>query len=67
MVTGKERGFPVHELAIRQSVVDAVLQGTGEQPVSLVQLAVGRLTGVVPDARTGPGRTAASDLTGGGR
>ncbi len=40
----------MHELAITQSVVDTVLQRTGTQPVTVVRLQVGRLTGVVPDA-----------------
>lgn len=40
----------MHELAITQNVVETVLQRTGTQPVTLVRLQVGRLTGVVPDA-----------------
>ena len=40
----------MHELAITQSVVETVLQRTGTQPVTVVRLQVGRLTGVVPDA-----------------
>jgi hydrogenase nickel incorporation protein HypA/HybF len=46
----KERGFPVHELAITQSVVETVLRHTGKQRVTVVRLQVGRLTGVVPEA-----------------
>jgi hydrogenase nickel incorporation protein HypA/HybF len=40
----------VHELAIAESVVSSVLEHTGGQPVSVVRLRVGRLSGVVPDA-----------------
>jgi hydrogenase nickel incorporation protein HypA/HybF len=40
----------MHELAITQSVVETVLRRTGTQPVTLVRLEVGRLTGVVPEA-----------------
>jgi len=40
----------VHELAITQSVVDAVTQRTGEAEVTCVRVRVGRLSGVVPDA-----------------
>lgn len=40
----------VHELAITQSVVDAVTERTGSTRVLLVRLRVGRLSGVVPDA-----------------
>ncbi len=40
----------MHELAITQSVVDAVLERTGDRPVTTVRLKVGRLAGVVPDA-----------------
>jgi len=40
----------MHELAITQSVVDAVTQRTGSAPVASVRLRVGRLAGVVPDA-----------------
>jgi hydrogenase nickel incorporation protein HypA/HybF len=40
----------VHELAITQSVVDAVTERTGTAPVAGVRLRVGRLAGVVPDA-----------------
>jgi hydrogenase nickel incorporation protein HypA/HybF len=40
----------VHELAISQSVVDAVLARTGDARVTVVRLDVGRLSGVVPDA-----------------
>ena len=40
----------MHELAITQSVVDAVLERTGDRHVSVVRLRVGRLSGVVPDA-----------------
>ncbi|MCU1613377.1 MAG: hypA [Frankiales bacterium] len=40
----------MHELAISQSVVDAVLARTGDAQVTLLRLDVGRLSGVVPDA-----------------
>lgn len=40
----------MHELAITQSVVDAVTERTGTAPVTTVRLRVGRLAGVVPDA-----------------
>jgi len=40
----------VHELAITQSVVEAVTERTGNSKVSSVRLRVGRLSGVVPDS-----------------
>lgn len=40
----------VHELAITQSVVEAVTERTGSAPVAIVRLRVGQLSGVVPDA-----------------
>lgn len=40
----------MHELAITQSVVDAVLERTGDARVVTVRVRVGRLSGVVPDA-----------------
>ena len=40
----------MHELAITQSVVDAVTDRTGATPVAIVRLRVGRSAGVVPDA-----------------
>ena len=40
----------MHELAICQSVVDAVLDRTGDARVTELRLDVGRLSGVVPDA-----------------
>jgi hydrogenase nickel incorporation protein HypA/HybF len=40
----------MHELAITQSVVNAVTERTGTAPVARVRLRVGRLAGVVPDA-----------------
>ena len=42
----------MHELSIAQSVVDTVLERTGERHVTTVRLQVGRLSGVVPDALT---------------
>src|SRR3954447_20919634 len=44
------QGAPVHELAITQSVVDAVLDRTGQRPVTAVRVKIGRLAGVVPEA-----------------
>ncbi|HEV7725835.1 MAG TPA: hydrogenase maturation nickel metallochaperone HypA [Modestobacter sp.] len=40
----------MHELAITQSMVDAVTDRTGATPVAIVRLRVGRSAGVVPDA-----------------
>ncbi len=40
----------MHELAIAESVVAAVLERTEDRRVSVVRLRVGRLAGVVPDA-----------------
>lgn len=40
----------MHELAIAESVVESVLARTGDQPVTIVRLRVGELSGVVPDA-----------------
>ena len=40
----------MHELAVSQSVLDAVLERTGDARVTVVRLDVGRLSGVVPDA-----------------
>ncbi len=40
----------MHELSIAESVVDAVLERTGDRHVTTVRLQVGRLSGVVPDA-----------------
>ncbi|MGI8614731.1 MAG: hydrogenase maturation nickel metallochaperone HypA [Nocardioidaceae bacterium] len=40
----------MHELAITQSIVDAVTEHTGGAAVSVVHLRVGKLSGVVPDA-----------------
>lgn len=40
----------MHELVITQSVVDAVLDRTGDRTVTTVRVKVGRLAGVVPDA-----------------
>ena len=42
----------MHELAIAESVVEAVLERTGDKQVTCVRLAVGKLAGVVPDALT---------------
>jgi len=40
----------MHELSITQSVVDAVLNRTGERPVTAVNLRIGPLSGVLADA-----------------
>lgn len=40
----------MHELAVTESVVDAVTDRLGDVPVVRVRLAIGRLSGVVPDA-----------------
>lgn len=40
----------VHELAITQSLVDAVCEHTDGAPIVAVNVRVGRLSGVVPDA-----------------
>jgi hydrogenase nickel incorporation protein HypA/HybF len=40
----------MHELAITQAVVDAVVERTGEAGVSAVRLEIGKLSGVVPDS-----------------
>jgi hydrogenase nickel incorporation protein HypA/HybF len=40
----------MHELAITQSVVDAVLDRTGDRTVTTVRMRIGRLSGIVPDS-----------------
>ncbi|MGI9083856.1 MAG: hydrogenase maturation nickel metallochaperone HypA [Aeromicrobium sp.] len=40
----------MHELAIAESVVEAILERTDQRQVTTVRLAVGKLSGVVPDA-----------------
>lgn len=40
----------MHELAITQSVVDAVAERFGDSRVLAVRLAIGKLSGVLPDA-----------------
>ncbi|WP_427018089.1 hydrogenase maturation nickel metallochaperone HypA [Pseudarthrobacter sp. P1] len=40
----------MHELSITQSLVDAVLDRTGDRHVTGVNLRIGRLSGVLPDA-----------------
>lgn len=40
----------MHELSIAESVVEAVLERTGDRSVTTVRLRVGRLSGVVPDS-----------------
>ncbi|MEU5850771.1 hydrogenase maturation nickel metallochaperone HypA [Saccharopolyspora shandongensis] len=40
----------MHELAITQSIVDAVLEAVDEPVIERVHLEIGRLSGVVPDS-----------------
>jgi hydrogenase nickel incorporation protein HypA/HybF len=40
----------MHELAITQSIVDAITERTGAAQVKTVRLEIGKLSGVVPDA-----------------
>jgi hydrogenase nickel incorporation protein HypA/HybF len=40
----------VHELAITESIVAAVVEKMADTPVRRVHLSIGRLSGVVPDA-----------------
>ncbi len=40
----------MHELAITQSIVDAVSERVGDTPVSVVRIRVGALSGVFPHA-----------------
>lgn len=40
----------MHELAITQSVVDAVLERLPEERITVVSLSIGRLSGIEPDA-----------------
>ncbi|WP_329053078.1 hydrogenase maturation nickel metallochaperone HypA [Amycolatopsis sp. NBC_01488] len=40
----------MHEMAVTQSVVDAIVARLGEAAVSRVRLEIGRLSGVVPDS-----------------
>lgn len=42
----------MHEFAIAESLVTAVVEKTGEQRVTSVRLSLGRLAGVVADALT---------------
>jgi hydrogenase nickel incorporation protein HypA/HybF len=51
----------VHELAIAESVVEAVLARTERRPVRVVRLRIGRLSGVVLDAFTFAFTLAADD------
>ena len=45
-----DEGVGMHELSIAESIVDAVLERTGDRPVTTVRVRVGRLSGVAPDA-----------------
>jgi hydrogenase nickel incorporation protein HypA/HybF len=40
----------VHELAITESVVDAIVDKVGDEPVTGIRLEIGRLSGVVVDS-----------------
>ena len=40
----------VHELAITESIVDAIVEKVGDGPVAAVRLEIGRLSGVVTDS-----------------
>lgn len=40
----------MHELAITQSLVDAVIEQTAGAPIVAVHVRIGQLSGVVPDA-----------------
>lgn len=40
----------MHELSVTQSVVDAIVDKMGDVPVRRVRLAVGTLSGIVPEA-----------------
>jgi hydrogenase nickel incorporation protein HypA/HybF len=40
----------VHELAIAESVVDAIVDKVGDEPVTGIRLEIGRLSGVVVDS-----------------
>lgn len=40
----------MHELSIAETVLETVLDRTGEKHVTVVRLRIGRLSGVVPDA-----------------
>jgi hydrogenase nickel incorporation protein HypA/HybF len=53
----------VHELAIIEAVVDQVTERLGDQRVSAIHLAVGKLSGVVPDALRFCFELATSDTT----
>jgi Zn finger protein HypA/HybF involved in hydrogenase expression len=39
----------VHELAITESIVDAIVEKIGDGPVAAVRLEIGRLSGVVTE------------------
>jgi hydrogenase nickel incorporation protein HypA/HybF len=40
----------MHELSVTQSVVETITERTGGEPVSVVHLQIGKLSGVVPDS-----------------
>jgi hydrogenase nickel incorporation protein HypA/HybF len=40
----------MHELALMDGLIDAVVAHTGDRPIARVVLAIGELAGVVPDA-----------------
>ena len=40
----------MHELAVTESIVDAIVEKVGDGPVDAVRLEIGRLSGVMPDS-----------------
>jgi hydrogenase nickel incorporation protein HypA/HybF len=49
-VAGGSTVTRVHELAITESVVEAIVDKVGDGPVAGVRLEIGKLSGVVPDS-----------------
>jgi hydrogenase nickel incorporation protein HypA/HybF len=49
-VFAEAAGYPVHELAITQSVVEAVVERIPDATITCVRLDIGALSGVVPDS-----------------
>lgn len=49
-VTARPTVGDVHELAITESLVDAIVEKIGDGPVAAVRLEIGRLSGVVTDS-----------------
>jgi hydrogenase nickel incorporation protein HypA/HybF len=50
MVPSSHDRVRVHELALMESVVDAVIEQIGEERVAIVRLEIGELSGVAVDA-----------------